>query len=116
MPGTLIYDAHCPFCRRWALRLQRFAGADRLQIAAMDAPGTMDLHPNFDYSRAVRAVQLILENGYLCEGAEAAMNAVALRPGFGFLKYFYYVPLFRQAADLFYAIIARNRNRCESCP
>ena len=115
MPATLIYDDQCPFCRRSAARLQRFAGPDRLAIVSLHAPGAMDLHPDLEFGRALKAVHLALENGYLCRGAEAGFNAVALRPGLGFLKYPYYIPVIRQISDAAYAFIARRRRRCESC-
>jgi acetyl esterase len=115
MPSTLIYDGQCPFCVRSARRLQAFAGQSRLAIVPLDAPGAMELHSRLSYARALAAVQLVLENGYLCEGAEAAFNALGLRPGFGFLKLLYYVPLFRQAADFAYRVIAARRRRCPAC-
>jgi predicted DCC family thiol-disulfide oxidoreductase YuxK len=115
MPATLLYDGLCPFCLRSARRLQAFSGPERLTILPLDAPGAMELHPGLNYSRALTAVQLILENGYLCQGAEAAFNALGLRPGFGFLKILYYLPLFRQIADLIYFFVSKRRRRCESC-
>lgn len=115
MPATLIYDGQCLFCTRSARRLQAFAGASRLAIVPVDAPGAMDLHLDLSYSRALKAVQFVHQNGMLCEGAEAAAQAVSLRPGFAFIKYLYYMPVLRQLSDLAYAIIARNRRRCASC-
>jgi predicted DCC family thiol-disulfide oxidoreductase YuxK len=115
MPATLIYDGLCPFCTRSAKRLQRWAGSERLEILPLESPGAMQRHPDLSFEKAMAAVQLVLENGYLCGGAEAAFNAAALRPGFAALKFLYYLPLLRQAADLAYSITARNRRRCESC-
>jgi predicted DCC family thiol-disulfide oxidoreductase YuxK len=102
-------------CRRWARRLLRFVGPQQLAIVSMDAPGAMDLHRDLSYAKALKAVQLVLPNGRLCEGAEAAFQALALRPGLGLLKIIYYIPPIRQASDLSYRFIARNRNRCPAC-
>jgi predicted DCC family thiol-disulfide oxidoreductase YuxK len=115
MPATLIYDGQCPLCRRWASRLQAFAGESRLSLAALDDPGAMELHRDLSYAKALKAVQLVLENGRLCDGAEAGFQAIALRPGWGFLAWFYYLPPLRQIFDLIYRYISRNRNRCPSC-
>jgi predicted DCC family thiol-disulfide oxidoreductase YuxK len=115
MPATLIYDDQCPMCRRWARRLRSFTGSRALAIVAMDDPGAMDLHRDLSYARALKAVQLVLDDGRLCEGAEAAFQAASLRPGFGFLKFPYYLPLLRPLFDLSYRFIARNRNRCPAC-
>jgi acetyl esterase len=116
MPATLIYDGQCPFCIKSAERLQRWAGPSRLEIIAMEDPGAMLHHPDLDYARTLAAVQLILSNGYLCEGAEAAANAAALKPGWRFLKIVYYLPLIRQFANLSYRVVARKRRRhCEGC-
>ena len=115
MPATLIYDSQCPFCARSAKRLQRFAGADRLAILSLHSSRAMELHPDLDFVKAMKAVHLVLENGYLCSGAEAGYNAVALRPGLGILKYPYYFPVIRQISDAIYALIAKRRQRCEAC-
>ena len=82
---------------------------------ALDAPGAMDLHTDLNYTKALKAVQLVLPSGRLCEGAEAAFQVLALKTGLGPLKFLYYLPLLRQAFDLSYRFVARNRNRCASC-
>jgi predicted DCC family thiol-disulfide oxidoreductase YuxK len=115
MPAILIYDGLCPFCARSARRMRDFVGAGRLDIVALEAPGAMELHRDLSHARALGAVQLLLENGYLCEGAEAAFNALALRPGLGVLKFAYYLPGLRQLADFAYKVVARNRRRCRDC-
>jgi acetyl esterase len=116
MPATLIYDGQCPFCVKSARRLQALVGAGRLSILPLDSPAAMALHPDLSYSRALGAVQLVLENGALCEGAEAACSALALRPGLGFIRLVYYLPLLRQIFDLAYKISGLRRRRCAGCP
>lgn len=76
----------------------------------------MELHPALDLARVQRSVQLILENGYLCEGAEAASHALALQPCLRPLKFLYYLPLFRQFANFCYVRITRQRKNCPHCP
>jgi predicted DCC family thiol-disulfide oxidoreductase YuxK len=115
MPATLIYDGQCGFCKKSARLLQELAGPERLAIVSLDAPSAMDLHPDLSFSKALEAPQLVLENGYLCQGAEAAFNAAGLRPSLGFLKYLYYFPVIRQFSDFAYKIVSQKRNRCESC-
>ena len=116
MPSTLIFDGQCARCLRLARILRSLAGGSRLRILSMDAPGAMDLHPNLEYAAALKAPQLILDNGYLCGGAEAGANALALNPLFRPLKYLYYAPLLRQAADLFYRLFFSRKSPCPSCP
>jgi predicted DCC family thiol-disulfide oxidoreductase YuxK len=96
--------------------LEGLAGSQRLRSLPYDSPGAMDLHPELDLARVQRSVQLILENGYLCEGAEAACNALALMPGLRALKFLYYLPFCRQLADFSYFLIARQRKNCPHCP
>lgn len=115
MPATLIYDGQCRFCVRAARRLQFWAGRGRLEIVPLDAPGAMELHPDLSYSKALAAVQLVLPEGRLCQGAEAGLRAMSLRPGFAWLAFLYYLPLIRQACDLCYRLIARGRRRCAAC-
>jgi hypothetical protein len=80
-----------------------------------DAPGAMDLHPNLSLQRALRAVQLVLKSGHLCEGAEAVAFTLAMRPGFGFVVVLYHLPLFRQLAQLLYFIFKNRPRTCETC-
>ena len=67
MPSTLIFDGQCPRCLRLARILESVAGKGRLRILSMDAPGAMDLHPDLEYARALKAPQLLLENGHKAE-------------------------------------------------
>ncbi len=102
-------------CTRLARGLRAWAGPGRLEIIPLDAPGALDLHRDLSFARALKAVQLLRANGYLCQGAEAGANALGLRPGFGWLPFVYYLPLLRQLCDLVYFLVSRGRRRCASC-
>src|SRR5262245_22094666 len=110
-PATLIYDPHCGRCERFA-RWARDWSRGRLETLDYEAPGAMELHPKLSYSRVRQAPQLILANGYLCQGAEAVAWALSLRPGFGFVSVFFHLPLFRQLGFLLYWIFKARPKPC----
>jgi predicted DCC family thiol-disulfide oxidoreductase YuxK len=113
--ATLIYNGHCPRCAafaRWCLRW----GQGRLQALSYDEPGAMDLHPKLSYARALSVPQVILANGYLCQGAEAVAWAIGSRPGFSFITVLYHLPLFRQLGQLLYWIFQARPKPCDACP
>jgi predicted DCC family thiol-disulfide oxidoreductase YuxK len=113
--ATLIYDSGCAFCTRTAHRMQAWAGSQRLAILAYDAPGAMDLHPDLSFQRSLESVQLVRTDGRLSQGAEAAVWAIGLRPGFGWLPWVQAFSGIRQISEMTYRFIARRRRRCPEC-
>ena len=114
-PTTLIYDGQCLKCLSFAQWLNTWCQG-HVRIVSMDEPGAMDLHLNLSYARAVRAPQLILPNGYLCQGAEAVAWALSLRPGFAWLAVVFHLPLFRQLSHLAYWLLRAKPRDCPTCP
>lgn len=74
----LVYDGDCGFCRTWVARWRRTVGPqvdyEELQTAAAR-------FPTIQRSRFRRALQLILPDGEVFEGAEAVFRTLALSPG-----------------------------------
>ncbi len=74
----LIYDGDCGFCRTWVARWRRTVGPqvdyEQFQTAAAR-------FPTIQRSRFRRALQLILPDGEVFEGAEAVFRTLALDPG-----------------------------------
>ena len=81
-----------------------------------DAPGAMDLHSDLSFTRAQSAPQIVLANGYLGQGAEAAAWVLGSRLGLGFVPLLYRAPLFKQLGQLAYWALKARQPRCESCP
>jgi predicted DCC family thiol-disulfide oxidoreductase YuxK len=113
--ATLIYDGLCPRCSafaRWGFRWSR----GRLRILGLDEPGAMDLHPDLSFARASAAPQLVLANGYLCEGAEAAAWVLGSRRGLSFIPLAYRFPILRQLGQFLYFCFKARPRPCPSCP
>lgn len=110
---SFIYAPNCPRCRRVADFLARWTGG-RLRCLPYSSDA-LGLHPDLSFVRASKAPQLVLANGYLCEGAEALANALALRPGFKFLSFLYYLPPFKQAGQALYWLFKARPAGCEAC-
>lgn len=105
---VLLYDGHCRFCIAQADRLSRWTG-DRLRLVSFRDPGVLARYPSITPEACEAAMQLVLADGRVVAGGEAAARALALRPVLVPLAALYFVPGVRQLADLVYRLIARNR-------
>jgi len=119
-PGreVLLYDGQCNFCRAAATQLEHWARSRDLTLLSYRAPGALERFPGLTEERCDRAMQLVLADGRVVEGAQAAVVILSRRWWGGWLK-LYYLPGIRQLADLAYQVIARLRYRiagrsCES--
>ena len=108
--AVLIYDGHCNFCRRQALRLQSWSG-NRLWLESFHDPGVLERFPRLTREACEQAMQLVLPDGHIHAGAQAAAEALRLNPTLRALGWFYYLPGLRQLADASYRWIAKNRFR-----
>lgn len=76
--ALLVYDGDCGFCRTWVARWRRTVGP-RVDYEELQTAGAR--YPTIPRSRFRRAVQLILPDGEVFEGAEAVFRTLALAPG-----------------------------------
>lgn len=74
----LVYDGDCGFCRTWVARWRRTVGP-RVDYEEFQTAGAR--FPTIQRSRFRRALQLILPDGDVFEGAEAVFRTLALAPG-----------------------------------
>lgn len=115
----LIYDGDCAFCRRWVERIRRWDPGhgidtvpfqDTARVASFRIPQT-DLHA---------AMHLVLPDGRVFAGAEAAPEILRLLPGKHWLAWGFRVPGVLWIATRVYRWIAKRRHRlsCGSgvCP
>ena len=73
----LVYDGDCGFCRTWVARWRRTVGP-RVDYEELQTAGAR--FPTIPRSRFRRALQLILPDGEVFEGAEAVFRTLALAP------------------------------------
>jgi predicted DCC family thiol-disulfide oxidoreductase YuxK len=107
---VLLYDGHCRFCIAQGERLQRWTGG-RIQLVSFREPGVLARYPALTAAACEQAMQLVLPDGRIAAGAEAAARALALRRPLAPLAALYFVPGVRQLADAAYRVVARNRFR-----
>ncbi len=104
----LVFDGDCGFCRYWLARWRRVVG-DRFDAEPYQTAAAR--FPSLPRSRFRHAVQLVLPDGRVYQGAEAAYRLRALAPGHGgWLAAYKHLPGFRPLADLGYRAIADHRN------
>ncbi len=106
---SIIYDAECAFCRRWASRFKKW-GADRIELlplqderaAAMTGKSVAELE---------RAMHLVQPDGTLFEGANA-VREILRYTAWGWLpRALFRLPGAMVLADRVYAWVALRRRR-----
>lgn len=107
MPGRLLYDGDCGFCRRWVARWRIITGG-RIEAAPYQEAAAQ--YPEIPMEEFRRAVQFIDESGQRWSGAAAIFESLKWTAGYGWLSSAYrYVPLFAPAADWVYSEVAGHR-------
>ncbi len=108
MGSTLVYDGQCPFCRQQLARLQRWAPDPSLRTVSFRDPGALDEFPTLDEQACDQEMKLVLADGRIFGGMEAAVRVLSRRPIWK-IALLYYVPGIKQALDAVYRWIARRR-------
>jgi predicted DCC family thiol-disulfide oxidoreductase YuxK len=104
----VVFDGDCGFCRYWLARWRRVVG-DRFDTEPYQTAAAR--FPALPRDRFRHAVQLVLPDGRVYQGAEAAYRLRALAPGRGgWLAAYQRLPGFRLLADVGYRLIADHRN------
>lgn len=102
----VLFDGECPFCRRWAARLERRTGA-RVRYEPFQNRGAA--LSGLDESRLRRRLHLLEPGGRVRQGADAVFFALSRAPGFGWLSLPSMIPGFSWAAERVYDAVARLR-------
>jgi len=105
---TLLWDGECGFCSRWVRRWQKATGE------AVDYRPYQAALADFPQVRAadcVKAVQLVLPNGAVLQGAHAVFQALAFGGRARWVLWLYQrCRLFRLGTETLYRFIAANRS------
>ncbi len=104
---VLIYDAQCPFCRRWVARLKRWDWRDRIRLLPLQDPAAPTLAGR---PREVlqQAAHLVREDGAVFGGAWAAREVFAYLPAGWLLRTLARLPGAMALADRGYRWVART--------
>jgi predicted DCC family thiol-disulfide oxidoreductase YuxK len=109
---VLIYDGHCPFCRKQVANLKRLVG-ERFRLESFQDKGVLDHYPDLTYDDCMKEIKLVLDANRILGGAHAIFHTLSLAPLYRPLRWLYGLPLFKQLLDLAYAFVARNRYAIE---
>jgi predicted DCC family thiol-disulfide oxidoreductase YuxK len=106
---VLIYDGLCKFCTAGATHFIGWMGRVDVELLDFQRPGALDRFPGLTHEICMSAMQLVMPQGRIYHGFEAAVRAFATRRFLGPLAYLYYVPGLRHLLDFLYAKVAANR-------
>ena len=112
--AVLIYDGECSMCRGSALWLMRRAlagGARDLEILPCRSPVRRERYPFIADETCITAMQLVLPDGRVLAGADAAPEILRRIPRWRWIAAFFALPGARPVARRVYAWIAGNRMR-----
>jgi predicted DCC family thiol-disulfide oxidoreductase YuxK len=110
--ATLVYDADCAMCRASALWLMRRAmAAGQLEILPCRSGPRRARFPQITDERCMRAMQLVLPDGRVLEGADAVPELLRRIPRWRWAAAVLALPGVRGVARRAYAWIAANRMR-----
>ncbi len=107
---TLIYDGECGFCRDTVERVSAWDRHRRLEFVPFQDEARMQQF-GIPLPALAAAMHLVLPDGRVFAGADAAPEVLRLLPGKGWLASLFAVPGVRPIARRVYAGIARRR-RC----
>jgi len=104
---TLIYDASCGFCRRWAGRLKRWDRHDRIRLLPLQDPAAPALarRPREELRRAAH---LVRPDGGVFAGASAARELLVYLPLGWLPRALLHLPGSLVIAEIVYRWIARR--------
>ncbi|PYN98796.1 MAG: DUF393 domain-containing protein [Candidatus Rokuibacteriota bacterium] len=111
-PAVLIYDGDCAMCRASALWLMRRAlagGADQLEILPCRSPVRRERYPQISDADCMNAMQLVLTDGRILSGADAAPEILRRIPRWRWLSRAFALPGARPLSRRAYAWMARYR-------
>ncbi|HEX4600204.1 MAG TPA: DUF393 domain-containing protein [Gemmatimonadales bacterium] len=107
---TLIYDGECGFCRTWVERVRRWDREHRLATVPFQDEARVAAF-GVALPALAAAMHLVLPDGRVFAGADAAPELLRLLPGKRWLAALFRVPGVLPVARRVYAGIARRR-RC----
>jgi lipase maturation factor 1 len=106
--GLLLYDADCPFCRKWILRLGNVLREHGFEIAPLQNPWVIQ-RLNLSQKELLRDMRLLLPDGRQFIGADA-YRYIMRRIGWAYPLYILsLIPLLHKLFDSSYRKIASNR-------
>lgn len=108
--ATLIYDGECGFCRETVALISRWDREGRLTMIPFQDLGRVAAF-RIPLPALAAAMHLVLPDGRVLAGADAAADLLRMLPGKRWLAYLFALPGVLPVARRVYGWIARQR-RC----
>ena len=106
---TLIYDGECGICRQAVERLRRWDREHTLQYVPFQDDAAVSRF-GIALPALAAAMHLILPDGRVYAGADAAPELLRMLPGKRWLAWLFFIPGMRPLARRVYALIAARRH------
>ena len=105
--GTVIWDSHCSFCRRWAVVLARLDGLGRFRLVGTAEPDAY-ADPRVRPEHTDHALQLLTASGRY-EGYDAIRRVLARSPLTFWMAPLLWLPPVRILGERLYRRVADSR-------
>jgi len=106
---VVIYDGDCNFCKLWIRRWQQTTG-DRVEYIPFQDASIASRFPELRRDQLETSVHLVLSDGMVISGAEAAFRALAENPDADWFHDWYrHSRVFADISEKAYGLVARNR-------
>lgn len=109
--AVVLYDGHCRFCKAQMKNLTALARPAAFDGLSFQEPGVLDRFEGLTHEACMEEMKLVLPDGRVFGGMEAAARAVATRPILGLVAWLYYLPGLRWLLDWIYRRVAERRYR-----
>ncbi len=109
---TLIFDGECPFCRKWAKRLQEALHDRQLTFRSLTEESVLSDFPGISQESLIKSIHFIATDGTVMTGVDAIVAALSLR-GFGKASKLLLLPGLHAASQFAYRTVAARRFRAE---
>jgi predicted DCC family thiol-disulfide oxidoreductase YuxK len=112
---TLIYDAHCDFCKSWVdWALKRNAG-EHLEFIGCQSEERKKRFPHINETDCEKAMYVVLSDGRTYSGGDALPFFLTAIPGWRWTRFLFKIPGALFISRAIYRWIARNRSRFKTC-
>lgn len=106
----VLYDAACTLCTRSADFLRRHDRNGKIRPVALQTPGllaALGISPN----AALGEIQVISRQSEHWVGADGVLQVLTVLPGFGWIRFFWYIPGIKSVTRRLYRYVAKHRSR-----
>ena len=107
--GVVIYDGACPFCKARMEWLQEADRENSFEFIPWQSEERKERFPSLQGESLEEGVRLVLPDGNIVVGADAAWEILRRLPRWRWVAFLYRVPGFHRLGQWFYEWVAEHR-------